>query len=165
MSYAKLLKSMPTSFKKAVELEGNPEAKAPVDSGGKRGYANVWRNPWLISCLYNQWRYAHALYTGKTPSKYWFYTSDDDQNELDWKTTAMHIMNAEYAGNATYEWFDWKVVNGKEEMYRVNQFDRITDISDPRLNNPVLDYLFTFPEKTVRDALRDYKMTLSEKKN
>ena len=85
-------------------------------------------------------------------------------SKLDWKTTAMNVMNAEYAGNASYEWFEWREENGEKVMYRVNQFDRIKSIDDPRLDNPALDYLFKYPEKTVAKAFREFKLSL-EKKN
>lgn len=154
---------IPASFDKAVRKYGNPDAKAPSGFGDNKGYVNCWDNWWLVERLYNQWRYAHAVFTGKKPARNWFYAWQE-QNELDWKTTAMNVMNAEYSGNASYEWFEWREENGEKIMYRVNQFDRITDISDPRLNNPALDYLFTYPEKTVAKAFREFKLSL-EKKN
>lgn len=154
---------IPTSFDKAVRKYGNPDAKAPSGFGDNKGYVNCWDNWWLTERLYNQWRYAHAVFTGKKPARNWFYARQE-QNELDWKTTAMNVMNAEYAGNASYEWFEWREENGEKVMYRMNQFDRITDISDPRLNNPALDYLFTYPEKTMAKAFREFKLSL-EKKN
>ena len=154
---------IPTSFDKAVRKYGNPDAKAPSGFGDNKGYVNCWDNWWLAERLYNQWRYAHAVFTGKKPARNWFYARQE-QNELDWKTTAMNVMNAEYAGNASYEWFEWREENGEKVMYRVNQFDRITDVSDPRLNNPALDYLFTYPEKTMAKAFREFKLSL-EKKN
>ena len=77
----------------------------------------------------------------------------------------MNVMNAEYSGNASYEWFEFEEdENGERHMYRVNQFDRIKNIKDPRLNNPALDYLFKYPEKTVAKAFREFKASL-EKKN
>ena len=155
---------VPISFDKAVREYGSPDAKAPSGFGANKGYVNCWRNWWLVKRLYNQWRYAHAVFTGKKPAKTWFYPWED-QNELDWKTTAMNVMNAEYSGNASYEWFEWREEDGEKKMYRVNQFDRIKNIEDPRLDNPALDYLFTYPEKTVAQAFREFKKTLSEKKN
>lgn len=155
---------IPDVFRQAVVNYGNPEAKAPSGFGDNKDYVNCWRNWWLVERLYDQWRYAHALFTAKKPAKTWFY-SWEKQNELDWKTTAMNVMNAEYSGNASYEWFEWREEDGKKKMYRVNQFDRITDINDPRLTNDALDYLFTYPEKTVAQAFREFKKTLSEKKN
>ena len=154
---------VPTSFDKAVRKYGNPDTKAPSGFGDNKGYVNCWDNWWLVERLYNQWRYAHAVFTGKKPAHNWFYAWQE-QNELDWKTTAMNVMNAEYSGNASYEWFEWREENGEKIMYRVNQFDRIKNIKDPRLDNPALDYLFKYPEKTVAKAFREFKASL-EKKN
>lgn len=147
---------VPISFDKAVREYGNPDAKAPSGFGANKEYVNCWNNWWLVERLYNQWRYAHAVFTGKKPARNWFH-SREEQNELDWKTTAMNVMNAEYAGNASYEWFEWREENGEKKMYRVNQFNRITDIGDLRLTNNALDYLFTYPEKTVAQAFREFK--------
>ena len=156
---------MPQAFINAVETYGNPEAKAPSGFGENKEYVNCWNNRWLAERLFNQWRYAHAKFTGKKPARNWFWDSAE-QNELDWKTTAMKVMNAEYAGNASYEWFEWRTdENGEKHMYRVNQFDRITDINDPRLDNPALDYLFKYPELTISAALRAFREATSEKKN
>lgn len=155
---------VPASFDKAVREYGNPDAKAPSGFGSNREYVNCWNNWWLVERLYNQWRYAHAHFTGQKPAKTWFHPWEE-QNELDWKTTAMNVMNAEYAGNASYEWFEWREnENGEKCMYRVNQFDRIKSTKDPRLDNPALDYLFKYPEKTVARAFREFKASL-EKKN
>ena len=161
----KKVKAMPERFPLMVCEHGNPEAKAPSGFGDNKEYVNCWDNRWLAERLFNQWRYAHAKFTGKKAARNWFWDSAE-QNELDWKTTAMKVMNAEYAGNASYEWFEWRVnEKGENQMYRVNQFDRIEDTSDPRLDNQFLDFLFTYPEKTLGTAMREFRKALSEKKN
>lgn len=145
---------------------GTAKAKAPAGFGNERYYVDCWDNDWLVQRLYGQWRYVHTVAVGLKPSKTWFWKWDDQEKDSDWKTTAMHVMNAEYSGNATYEWFEWEEdENGKEQMYRVNQFDRIEKTDDPRLTNPALDYLFSHPEKTVSAAFKEFKQTLTEKKN
>ena len=158
---------IPEAFRKAVVDYGSKEAVAPSVFGSNREgrcYVSTWTNWWLVERLYGQWKFAHALFTAKKPAKTWFYPWEK-QNELDWKTTAMNVMNAEYSGNASYEWFEFEEdENGERHMYRVNQFDRIKNIKDPRLNNPALDYLFKYPEKTVAKAFREFKASL-EKKN
>ena len=152
-------------FRGIVEGFGTAKAKAPAGFND-RHYVDCWDNDWLAKRLYGQWKYVHAVATGKQPAKSWFLPWDDNQDPKDWKHTAMRVMNAEYAGNATYEWFDFKEdENGEKQMYRVNQFDRIKDTSDPRLHNPALDYLFAHPEMTVVKALKEFKKTLSEKMN
>lgn len=158
-------RKVPDAFRKAVVDYGSKEAVAPTGFSPKdRHYVSTWANWWLVERLYGQWKFAHAIYTAKKPASTWFYPWEE-QNELDWKTTAKNIMNAEYSGNASYEWFEHKIdENGEKHMCRVNQFDRIKDITDPRLDNPALDYLFTYPEKTVARAFREFK-TSSEKKN
>lgn len=158
-------RKVPDAFRKAVVDYGSKEAVAPTGFSPKdRHYVNTWANWWLVERLYGQWKFAHAIYTTKKPANTWFYPWEE-QNELDWKTTAKNIMNAEYSGNASYEWFEHKTdENGEKHMYRVNQFDRIKDITDPRLDNPALDFLFAHPEKTVARAFREFK-TSSEKKN
>lgn len=164
------VKGMPKKFEYAVVGCGSVTAIAPTELRGKRCYTLCWTNGWLIKRLYNQWRYAHAEAIGKKPVRSWFW-SNDGQEASDWKTTAMRVMNAEYAGNATYEWFDsyeWFDREGDknvgETMHRVNQFDRINDTADPRLDNPALDYIFSHPEMTIADAWQGYRRTL-EKKN
>lgn len=164
------VKSMPKKFEYAVVACGSAKAVAPTELGGKRCYTLCWDNGWLIKRLYNQWRYVHAVAIGKKPARSWFW-SNDEQEPSDWKTTAMRVMNAEYSGNATYEWFDsykWFDREGGKDggkaMCRVNQFDRINNTADPRLENPALDYLFAHPELTVADAWQGYRRTL-EKKN
>ena len=159
------LKTVPKTFEKIVKEYG-AVCRVPSSWGNSQHptYINGWHNDWLVKRLYDQWRYAHAQFTGGKPSKKWFFPFDD-QNELDWKTTAMNVMNAEYSGNASYEWFEFRIdENGKRQMYRVNQFDRIKSIDDHRIDNPALDYLFTCPEKTITEAFREFKLSL-EKKN
>lgn len=156
---------IPTSFDKAVKEYGNPDAKAPSGFGDNKGYVNCWDNWWLVEQLYKQWKYIHAIANDKKPARNWFLPYDHE-NATDWKTTTIHIMNAEYAGNASYEWFEWREdENGEKQMYRINQFDRIKDTSDPRLHNPALSYIFSHPKMTVAQAFREFKKTLSEKKN
>lgn len=157
---------IPDTFRRAVVEYGNPETKAPSGFGDNKGYVNCWNNDWLAKRLYGQWKYVHAIAVGEQPAKNWFLPWDDNQDPKDWKHTAMRIMNAEYAGNATYEWFEWREdEKGEKQMYRINQFDRIKDTSDPRLHNPALNYIFSHPKMTAAQAFREFKNTLSEKKN
>ena len=155
-------KTMPTCFVEAVKKYG---ADCPVPVGRSSSndpghYIQAWNNDWLVKRLFDQWRYACALHKGVKPARTWFWDADK-QEATDWKTTVMHIMNAEYAGNASYEWFDFKEdENGERQMYRVNYFERITDTSDPRIQNPALDYLFSHLDLTVCAAYRELKKLL-----
>lgn len=157
---------MPKVFEKIVKEYGAVcQVPAGCGSNQYKRYLNGWDNDWLVKRLYDQWRYAHAHFTGKKPSERWF-CPFADQNELDWRTTVMNVMNAEYSGNASYEWFEHRIdENGKRQMYRVNQFDRIESIADHRIDNPALNYLFTNPELTVSAAFREFKNSPLEKKN
>lgn len=159
-------KNMPKCFEEAVKKYG---ADCPVPVGRSNyndpgHYIQAWDNDWLVKQLFDQWRYLKAKTKGLKPAATWFWSSDG-QEASDWRTTAMGIMNAEYAGNASYEWFDFKEdENGEKQMYRVNYFERIFDTSDPRVQNPALDYIFCHPELTVCAAFREFKASL-EKKN
>lgn len=156
---------VPKTFRNIVVGFGSAKAKAPAGFGDDRYYIDCWDNDWLAKRLFGQWKYLKAKTLGLKPAATWFWDADKQQAS-DWKTTAMHVMNGEYSGNATYEWFEWKEdENGEKQMYRVNQFDRIENTDDPRLINPALDYLFSHPEMTVPQALKEFKRTLVEKKN
>lgn len=149
-------------FSEAVRVYGNPEAKAPSGTSGKdRYYVSVWQNPYLAEVLYKQWKYFRAKNKGQNPPRVWFWIQKDDQTLTDWKTTAKQIINAEYTGNASYEWFDWEETESGERVgRRVNYFERIKDVSDPRLDNPALDYLFSHPELGSCTALARFKCDL-----
>lgn len=149
-------------FSEAVRVYGSPDAKAPSGVSEKnRYYVSVWQNPYLSEVLYKQWKYLRAKNKGQNPPRVWFWIKEDDQSPADWKTTARKIINAEYAGNASYEWFDWEETDtGERVMHRVNYFERIDNTSDPRLNNPALDYLFSHPELGSCTALAKFKHAL-----
>lgn len=140
----------PKAFEKAVIEYGNPENKAPCGLGNNKYRTNVWRYDWLLERLYRQHCYARAKATGKTPPKTWFWEEYDCTN---WKKTAMRVMNAHYSGNASYEWFE--IRDG--EMYKTNWYEPIEDTSDPRLDNPALDYIFAHLDLTTTTALRQFK--------
>ena len=140
----------PKAFEKAVTKYGNPENIAPTGFGDNLSYTNVWRYDWLIERLYSQYRYAKAKAAGKECPHSWFWGEYDC---TDWKETAMHVMNAHYSGNATYEWFEMK--DGK--IYKTNWYERIKDTSDPRLDNPALDYIFAHLDLTLTTALKQFK--------
>lgn len=139
----------PKAFEKAVQDYGNPENKPPLGSHN-REYHNAWHNPWLTKRLYDQYKYARAKANGKKFSKTWFW---GDYDCTDWKETAMCVLNAQYFGNASYEWFEMK----DGEMYKTNWYERIKDTSDPRLDNPALDYIFAHPDLTISTALRQFE--------
>ena len=152
-------KNVPKCFQEAVKKYGAdcpvPVGKSSYDDPGH--YINGWDNDWLVQCLSDQWKYLRAKTEGLKPARTWFWSSDG-QDASDWKTTAMHIINAEYAGNASYEWFEFKEdENGEKQMYRVNYFERITNTSDQRLQNPALDYIFSHPELSVCAAFKAFK--------
>lgn len=139
----------PKAFEKAVTDYGNPKNQAPIGFGDSQSHTNVWRNSWLVERLYNQYRFAKAKVAGKTPPGTWFWGYDCN----DWKETAMRTLNAYYSGDATYEWFEEK----DGEVYKTNWYERIKDTSDPRLDNPALDYLFAHLDLTIITALRQFK--------
>lgn len=138
------------AFGKAVTDYGNPENVAPTGFGGNQSYTNVWCHDWLLERLYNQYRYAKAKATGKKCPHSWFW---GDYDCTDWKETAMLVMNAYYSGNAFYEWFEKK----DGEIYKTNWYERIKDTSDPRLDNPALDYIFSHLDLTITTALKQFK--------
>lgn len=140
----------PKAFEKAVTDYGNPKNQVPVGFGDNQSYANAWHNDWLVERLYNQYRFAKAKATGKECHLSWFW---GDYDCTDWKETAMHVLNVYYAGNASYEWF--KMKDG--EMCKTNWYERIKDTSDPRLDNPALDYIFAHLDLTIITALRQFK--------
>ena len=158
--------TMPSCMFKIVEDYG-ADCPVPVGRCSKNDpghYIQGWENEWLVARLFNQWRYFKAIKMGLQPARSWFWDADD-HDAADWKTTAMHVMNAEYGGNASYEWFDYKEdENGEKHMYRVNYFERIENTDDPRIQNPALDYLFSHPDLTICAAYREFKNSL-EKKN
>lgn len=140
----------PKAFKSAVQDYGNPENKAPSGFGNNQRYTNVWHNNWLAQRLWNQYRYARARTTGKEFSKSWFW---EEYSFLDWRETARRTMNAEYSGNASYEWFE--IEDG--EMYKTAWYERIANSSDPRLKNPALDYLFSHLDLPPATAMKKFK--------
>lgn len=140
----------PKAFEEAVTYYGNPKNQAPVGFGDSQSYTNVWRYTWLVERLYNQYRFAKAKAAGKTPPETWFWGDYDCAN---WKETAKRVLNAQYSGNASYEWFETK----DGEMYKTNWYERIKDTSDPRLDNPALDYIFSHLDLTIITALRQFK--------
>lgn len=140
----------PKTFEMAVTDYGNPENVAPVGFGDSQTYTNVWHYGWLVERLYNQYRFAKAKATGKKCPHSWFW---EDSDCTDWKETAMRVMNAQYSGNASYEWFEEK----DGETYKTNWYERIKDTSDPRLDNPALDYIFAHLDLTIITALRQFK--------
>lgn len=151
-------------FSEAVRVYGNPEAKAPSGTSEKdRYYVSVWQNPYLTERLYKQWKYLHAKANKRTAPQSWIlWANAEERPPEDWKSTAMTVINAEYAGNASYEWFDWEETEtGEKVMRRVNYFKRIENTDDPRLDNPALDYLFSHPKLGACTALARFKHTLT----
>lgn len=140
----------PKAFDNAVRDYGNPENKVPVEFGRNKTYHNAWHNSYLIKRLYAQYKYARAKATGKRFSKSWFW---GDYSYLDWRETATRIMNAEYSGNASYEWFETR----DGDMYKTNWYERITEYSDSRLDNPALDFLFNHLDLPPATAMKKFK--------
>ena len=87
------------------------------------------------------------------------------KHKTDWKDVMTTLLNAEYAGNATYEWFD--LVNAAESsdgdeyrhMKRVNQFDLIVDYDDDARTNCLLplEYMFEHPDMTLASIRKNLK--------
>lgn len=146
----------PKAFEKAVTDYGNPQNQAPIDFGDSQYCTNVWHYGWLVERLYNQYRFAKAKATGKKCPRSWFWEDYDCAN---WKETAKRVLNAQYSSNASYEWFEIK--DGK--MYKTNWYERIKDTSDPRLDNPALDYIFAHLDLTIITALRQFKKGQNER--
>lgn len=146
----------PKAFEMAVTDYGNPQNQAPAGFGYDQYYTNVWHYDGLLERLYNQYRYARAKATGKKCPRSWFWEDYDCTN---WKETARHVLNVQFSGNASYEWFEEK----DGETYKTNWYERIKDTSDPRLDNPALDYIFAHLDLTITTALKQFKKGQNER--
>lgn len=128
------------------------------------GFINGFDDIRIIRDLYDLWVYVHARVAKlKKVPRYYAIEDPEKVESQDLPTWARreicHILNAKFAGNATFEWFER---NEEGDLVKTNGFDwidvsRLDVFHELLLNQTPLMCLFDFPENNLTQAWGLYK--------